>query len=296
MGALSPATRNAQVAMFQRGEVDYLVATDAIGMGLNMDIDHVAFAQLVKFDGLAPRRLAAPELAQIAGRAGRHMNDGTFGTTAEIGPLDQETIDAIEGHRFPPLGFIYWRNSDLDFRSPEALLRSLERRTDVPELVRVRESLDQLTLAALLRDPDVLARATSRARVHLLWETCQIPDFRKILSDAHKHLVAQIFHHLCSAEERLPQDWVARQVARLDSVEGDIDTLLQRIAHIRTWTYVAHRPRWLADAAQWQERTRAIEDRLSDALHQRLTQRFVDRRAAVLARRCLLYTSPSPRD
>jgi ATP-dependent RNA helicase SUPV3L1/SUV3 len=284
-GALSPRTRNAQVAMYQAGEVDHIVATDAIGMGLNMDIDHVAFAQLVKFDGLAPRRLAAPELAQIAGRAGRHMNDGTFGTTAEIGPLDQETIDAIEGHRFPPLTAIYWRNSDLDFRSPEALLRSLERRTTEPELVRVRESLDQMTLAALLRDADVTARATSRARVHLLWETCQIPDFRKILSDAHKHLVAQIFHHLCSPEERLPQDWVARQVARLDSVDGDIDALLQRIAHIRTWTYVAHRPRWLADAAEWQERTRAIEDRLSDALHQRLTQRFVDRRAAVLARR-----------
>ncbi len=284
-GALSPRTRNAQVAMYQEGDVDHIVATDAIGMGLNMDIDHVAFAQLVKFDGLAPRRLQAPELAQIAGRAGRHMNDGTFGTTAEIGPLDSETIEAIEGHRFPPLRFVYWRNSDLDFRSPERLLRSLERRSVEPELIRVREALDHLTLTALMRDRDVMALAGGPARVRLLWDVCQIPDFRKTLSDAHVYLVGQIFRHLSGPEERLPHDWVARHVARLDTVDGDIDALLQRIAHIRTWTYVAQRPNWLADPAHWQERTRAIEDRLSDALHERLTQRFVDRRAAVLARR-----------
>ncbi|MBL8835100.1 MAG: disulfide oxidoreductase [Alphaproteobacteria bacterium] len=284
-GALSPRTRNAQVAMYQQGDVDHIVATDAIGMGLNMDIDHVAFAQLVKFDGLAPRRLQAPELAQIAGRAGRHMNDGTFGTTAEIGPLDPETIEAIEGHRFPPLRFVHWRNSDLDFRSPERLLRSLERRSVEPELIRVREALDHLTLTALMRDRDVMALAGGPARVRLLWDVCQIPDFRKTLSDAHVYLVGQIFRHLSGPEERLPHDWVARHVARLDTVDGDIDALLQRIAHIRTWTYVAQRPNWLADPAHWQERTRAIEDRLSDALHERLTQRFVDRRAAVLARR-----------
>ncbi len=284
-GALSPRTRNAQVAMYQAGDVDHIVATDAIGMGLNMDIDHVAFAQLVKFDGLAPRRLAAPELGQIAGRAGRHMNDGTFGTTAEIGPLEAETIEAIENHRFPALRFVYWRNSELDFRSPERLLRSLERRSIEPELIRVREAIDHLTLSALMRDADTMALAGGPARVRLLWDACQIPDFRKTLSDAHVHLVGQIFRHLCGPEERLPQDWVARHVARLDTVDGDIDALLQRIAHIRTWTYVAHRPNWLADPQMWQERTRAIEDRLSDALHERLTQRFVDRRAAVLARR-----------
>jgi ATP-dependent RNA helicase SUPV3L1/SUV3 len=284
-GALSPRTRNAQVAMYQAGEVDHIVATDAIGMGLNMDIDHVAFAQLAKFDGRGPRRLTDAELAQIAGRAGRHMNDGTFGTTADIGPLEADTIEAIETHRFPPLTHVFWRNSALDFRSPELLLRSLERRAERPELVRVREATDHLTLAALLRDRDLTKRADSRARVALLWDICQIPDFRKILSDGHVQLCGQIFRYLCGPEGILPVDWVARHVDRLQRVDGDIDTLLQRIAHIRTWTYVSHRADWLADPAHWQERTRAIEDKLSDALHERLTQRFVDRRAAVLARR-----------
>ena len=284
-GALSPRTRNAQVAMYQAGEVDHIVATDAIGMGLNMDIDHVAFAQLAKFDGRGPRRLTDAELAQIAGRAGRHMNNGTFGTTADIGPLEADTIEAIETHRFAPLTHVFWRNSALDFRSPEMLLRSLERRADRPELVRIREATDHLTLAALLRDRDLMKRADTRARVALLWDICQIPDFRKVLSDGHVQLCAQIFRYLCGPEGRLPIDWVARHVDRLQRVDGDIDTLLQRIAHIRTWTYVSHRADWLADPAHWKERTRAIEDKLSDALHERLTQRFVDRRAAVLARR-----------
>ncbi len=283
-GALSPRTRNAQVAMYQAGEVDYLIATDAIGMGLNMDIDHVAFAELVKFDGRSPRRLSNAELAQIAGRAGRHMRDGTFGTTHEIGGLDAATVEAIENHRFPPLTGVYWRNPDLDFRSPTALLASLERRPPMPELIRMREADDHMTLAALVRDPGILDLARDPAGVRLLWETCQIPDFRKTMGDAHPRLVGQIFRRL-RTYGRLPTDWIANQVARLDRVEGDIDALLTRLAHIRTWTYVAHRPGWLDDAAAWQERTRAIEDRLSDALHERLTQRFVDRRAAVLMRR-----------
>src|SRR5262245_14678281 len=285
MGALSPRTRNAQVAMYQAGEVDYLVATDAIGMGLNMDVDHVAFAKLVKFDGRSPRRLTAPEIAQIAGRAGRHMNDGSFGTTTEIGPLEPELVAAIESHRFDPLSALFWRNAELDYRSLEGLLRSLERPPPAPGLMRAREADDQAALATLARDPEVAALARSRALLRLQCEVCQIPDFRKTLSDGHTRLLSQVFRHLTGPGGVLPATWVADQIARIDRTEGDIDTLVQRIAHIRTWTYIAHRGDWLQDSKQWQERTRAVEDRLSDALHQSLTQRFVDRRHAVLTRR-----------
>jgi ATP-dependent RNA helicase SUPV3L1/SUV3 len=285
VGALSPRARNAQVGMFEAGEVDYLVATDAIGMGLNMDLDHVAFAKLVKFDGYAPRRLSPAEIAQIAGRAGRHMSDGTFGTTAELEGIDEEIVEAVENHRFDPLHRIYWRNARLDFSAPQMLLKSLEARPPAPGLVPAREADDHQALRALARMPDIAAIASNPARVRLLWEVCQIPDFRKVMSETHARLLAQIFRHLAGAEERLPESWVASQVNRLDRTEGDIDTLMGRIAHIRTWTYVAHRADWLADAAKWQERARAIEDRLSDALHDRLTQRFVDRRSASLVRR-----------
>jgi ATP-dependent RNA helicase SUPV3L1/SUV3 len=284
MGALSPRTRNAQIALYQGGEVDYLVATDAIGMGLNMDVDHVAFAGLSKFDGRVARRLSPAEMAQIAGRAGRHMNDGTFGTTAELGPLDPELVEAIETHSFDPLTALYWRNDALDFASPERLLKSLDQRPPSPVLVRAREAEDQQALAALSRDPELARLAAGPAGVRLLWEVCQIPDFRKILSDAHVRLLGQIFRHLATSG-RLPPDWVAGQIARIDRVDGDIDTLVGRIAHIRTWTYVSHRAGWLTDPGHWQERTRAIEDKLSDALHERLTQRFVDRRHAVLVRK-----------
>lgn len=286
-GALSPRTRNAQVAMYQAGEVDFLVATDAIGMGLNMDIDHIAFAQLAKFDGRGMRRLTPAELGQIAGRAGRHMNDGTFGTTTsvggrELGALDPETITAIEEHRFPPLQAFQWRNSDLDFATPGRLLSSLDAPPPLPVLFRTREADDHLTLAALARDPGI-AELRGERDMRLLWETCQIPDFRKALGDAHVNLVSRIFGHLRN-DGRLPTDWIASQIARLSNVEGDIDTLLERLARIRTWTYVSHRPHWLADAEQWQARAREVEDRLSDVLHERLTQRFVDRRAAALSR------------
>ena len=285
LGALSPRTRNAQVAMFQAGEVDYLVATDAIGMGLNMDVDHVAFAQLSKFDGRSPRRLTPAELAQIAGRAGRHMAHGSFGTTADMGLLDEEEVSRIEEHRFEPLQRLWWRNDDLDTRSVGSLLRSLEAKPPSPLLMRKRDGDDHLALQALVRDPEILALATSKGLVRLLWEVCQIPDFRKILAEAHTRLLGQIYHHLAGPTGRLPTDWVARQVQSLDRTEGDIDTLTQRIAHCRTWAYVAHRPDWVDDAEHWRERARAIEERLSDALHERLTQRFVDRRATVLTRR-----------
>ena len=248
LGALSPRARNAQVAMYQAGEVDYMVATDAIGMGLNMDLDHVAFAKLSKFDGNGPRRLTAAEIAQIAGRAGRHMNDGTFGTTADVGPLDQEIVEAVENHRFDPLTSVWWRNAALDFRSPQQLLRSLDAPPPVPVMLRVREADDQLALAALLRQPEIARRATHPGAVRLLWDVCQIPDFRKVMSEHHARLLGQIWHHLMSPAERLPNDWVASQIVRLDRVDGEIDTLVQRIAHIRTWTYITHRAGWLADS------------------------------------------------
>ena len=285
LGALSPRTRNAQVAMFEAGEVDYLVATDAIGMGLNLDLDHVAFAKLVKFDGRVVRRLTPAEVGQIAGRAGRHMSDGTFGTTGEIGTLEPELVEAVEAHRFDPLRALHWRNRDLDFRSPRLLLRALERPPPAPELIRVRQADDFMALAALARDPEIAELAGNPGAVRLLWEVCQVPDFQKILSDQHARLLGRIYRFLAVGDGCLPEDWVARQIDRIDRSDGDIDTLTARIAHIRTWTYVANRGDWLGDAGHWQARTRAIEDKLSDALHERLTQRFVDRRAATLVRR-----------
>lgn len=285
LGALSPRARNAQVELYQSGEVDYMVATDAIGMGLNMDLDHVCFARLHKFDGSASRRLTAPEMAQIAGRAGRHQNDGTFGTTPDMGTLEPEMVEQIETHRFDPVEALSWRNPRLDFRSLEALLRSLDAPPPVPVLKRKREADDHLTLATLARLPDIREKAVTAKLVRLLWDVCQIPDFRKTMSDVHTRLLQQIYGHLASSSARLPTDWVAGQLTRLDQTAGDIDQLSQRLAHVRTWTYVSFRPDWLRDAAHWQEVARGIEDRLSDALHERLTQRFVDRRGAHLIRR-----------
>jgi ATP-dependent RNA helicase SUPV3L1/SUV3 len=285
LGALSPRTRNAQVGLYQAGEVDYLVATDAIGMGLNMDVDHVAFANLRKFDGRVPRPLEAAEVAQIAGRAGRHMNDGTFGTTGDIGSIAPEIVDAVEGHCFPQLQRLQWRNSDLRLTSIEALLASLNRAPNRGGLIRARDADDQLVLQALAADPEIAERARSPERVRLLWDVCQIPDFRKTLAEQHSRLLGVIFRHLSGPAEKLPVDWLDQQIKRLDRTDGDLDTLIARIANVRTWTYVSHRADWLTDASGWQERSRAIEDRLSDALHDRLTQRFVDRRTTMLVRK-----------
>ncbi|MCH7487528.1 MAG: hypothetical protein IIC04_11130, partial [Proteobacteria bacterium] len=285
LGSLSPRTRNAQVAMYQAGEVDYLVATDAIGMGLNMDVDHVAFAGTRKFDGRHLRDLTPPELAQIAGRAGRHMNDGTFGTTNNIGPLDADTVARIENHHFEPLKFLCWRNPDLDFSSLAALQKSLTEPPRTPGLIKAREAADEQALRHLARDPEIAARAATPASLRLLWDVCRIPDFGKVMSEAHCRLLGAIYEHLSGPGGRLPKDWMAAQVTRLDRADGGIETLSARIAAIRTWTYVSHHPDWLDDAPGWQERTRAIEDKLSDALHRGLTQRFVDKRAAILVKR-----------
>jgi len=285
LGALSPRTRNAQVAMFEAGEVDYLVATDAIGMGLNLSLDHVAFAGLRKFDGRHMRPLTTSEIGQIAGRAGRHMNDGTFGMTPQAGSLRPEIVEAVEAHRFDGIKALYWRNRRLDFGSPKALLRSLERRPRDASLLKVQFAEDQQALASLIRAPEILARATTPEALRLLWDVCQVPDFRKLLTEHHVQLLARLYLHLMDGDGRLPDSWVAGHVAQTDRSDGGIDVLSARIAQIRTWTYIAHRGGWLEDGLHWQGRTREIEDMLSDALHERLTQRFVDRRAAVLAKR-----------
>lgn len=287
MGALSPHTRNAQVAMFQAGEVDYLVATDAIGMGLNMDVAHVAFASLRKFDGKRQRRLTVSEMAQIAGRAGRHQRDGTFGTLAFDGrgqSFDDGEIGAIENHVFPPLDFLYWRTGDPDISSLDALIADLERKPDREGLRAAPESVDLAVLRRLASEEWVRERARSKAMVGRLWAACGLPDFRKTGAEPHSRLVGRVFRHLSEGEGRLPVQWFADELARLDSMQGDVETLADRIAGVRTWSYIAHRPDWLADPEHWAARTREVETRLSDALHQRLTQRFVDRRTAVLMR------------
>jgi len=284
MGRLSPRTRNAQVALYQDKEVDFLVATDAIGMGLNMDVDHVAFAGMTKFDGQKPRPLTAPEIAQIAGRAGRGMKDGTFGVTGDCLPMPDEIVEAVETHAFDTLREIAWRNSDLDFSHIDLLLNTLSAPPPPPGLVRGNDATDYLTLAALARDADVRALADGRARVRMLWEVCQVPDFRKLSDDSHVRFCARMFGHLARGET-LPTDWIAASLQSVNRAEGDIDTLMARLAGVRTWSYIAARADWVADAAHWQGRAREVEDMLSDALHERLTQRFVDRRAAALMRR-----------
>jgi len=284
MGALSPRTRNAQVEMYQNGEVDYLVATDAIGMGLNLDIKHVAFSSLTKFDGRRMRHLAPDELAQIAGRAGRYQTHGSFGVTGEAPPLDEDVVEAITSHSFRPVRKLYWRNARLQFGSVHRLIQSLEERTDDDWLTRVRESDDLRALRTLAADAEVAARATDGPSVRLLWDVCRIPDFRGISHAEHATMLGQIYGFL-HEHGRVPNDWMARQVTRIDRTSGDIDTLSKRLAYIRTWTYVAQRKGWVADEMHWRGETRAVEDRLSDALHGALTQRFVDRRTSVLLRR-----------
>ncbi len=284
MGALSPRTRNAQVEMYQNGDVDYLVATDAIGMGLNLDVNHVAFSATSKFDGNRMRPLMANELAQIAGRAGRHMNNGTFGVTGEAGPLHDEVLEAITENRFQPLSKLYWRNSKLQFGTTKALIASLETHTDNDWLTRVRESDDLGALKTLVEDVEVQARASDGASVTLLWDVCRIPDFRGISGREHADLLSVIYNYL-HEKGQIPQVWLARQINRIDNTQGDIDALSKRLAYIRTWTYVAQRKGWVDDHSHWRDATRAVEDRLSDALHIALTQRFVDRRTSILMRR-----------
>ncbi len=284
MGALSPRTRNAQVALYQSGDVEYLVATDAIGMGLNLDVDHVAFASDRKFDGYQFRKLNPAELAQIAGRAGRATRNGTFGTTGRCPPFETELAQALESHSFEPIKVLQWRNTALDFSSVGALQASLAAPPKESGLTRAPIAEDILVLDHAARDDEIRALATTRAAVERLWDVCQVPDYRKIAPATHAELATTLYGFLMR-EGSIPIDWFARQVELADHAEGDIDTLSNRIAHIRTWTFAANRPDWLADPEHWQGVTRAVEDKLSDALHERLTERFVDRRTSVLMRR-----------
>ncbi|PCI34381.1 MAG: disulfide oxidoreductase [Alphaproteobacteria bacterium] len=288
MGSLSPRTRNKQVELYQNGDVDFLVATDAIGMGLNMDIDHVCFASTSKFDGRRMRSLTASELAQIAGRAGRYMNNGTFGCLQDGADdqagLSDEMISAVENHDFAPLTVLQWRNSALDFSHPTALIRSLDAAPGRKGLSRTLENIDLTSLRQLINTPDIRSLLGGPAALKNLWEVCQIPDFRRVSDDEHIRLLGQIYRQTSADSGTLGPDWLAGHITPLDRTDGDVDTLSARIAHIRTWTYISHRASWFDDAKYWQELTRDIEDRLSDALHERLTHRFVDRRMSVLMR------------
>ena len=285
LGALSPRTRNAQVALYQSGDVDYIVATDAIGMGLNMDVDHVAFASTRKFDGFQYRQLNPSELGQVAGRAGRYMNDGTFGVTGEADPFEQETVERLESHNFDAVRMLQWRNRELDFGSLERLRQSLNQLPQAQGLTRAQPNADLLALEALARDPATRDLAASKKDVERLWEVCQIPDYRNISNSEHASIVSKIFQYLQTGDGFIDEDWFVRQLKFCENTQGDLDTLSNRISHIRTWTFVANRPDWLKAPLYWQSYAREIEDKLSDALHERLTQRFIDRRTSVLMKR-----------
>ncbi len=282
LGALSPRTRNAQVALYQSGDVDYIVATDAIGMGLNLNVDHVALAGIRKFDGQNHRMLTPAELAQIAGRAGRHMNDGTFGVTGDVEPLDNDLVERLEGHVFDPIRVLQWRTRDLDFSSLDALRDSLRQIPGHARLTRARMADDVLALENVSADREINDLARGPAAVSALWDVCQIPDYRKISSQNHAELVATLYKAIMTGDRKIDEDWFAKQVALADRTDGDLDTLSNRLSHIRTWTFVSNRPDWLRDPAHWQEKTRAIEDTLSDAMHECLTQRFVDAKTSAL--------------
>ncbi len=282
MGSLSPKTRNAQVALFQSGQVDFLVATDAIGMGLNMDIDHVAFSGLTKFDGKRTRHLFAQEAGQIAGRAGRFTNTGTFGVTGDCDDMDEDLVAAIENHRFDSLMAAQWRNRDLDFSSIETLLRSLTRPTPSPSLMLAKEALDEKALRHLVQIDDIAFKVRNPVSLRTLWDVCQLPDFRKVSLDEHLKTVEFLFWSRMSPDGFVPEDWFEEQLGYLDRLDGDIDTLAGRLAGVRTLSYIANRPNWLKHIELWRDRTRDLEERLSDKLHEGLMKRFVDARTSAL--------------
>ncbi|MDD1531404.1 helicase [Bradyrhizobium sp. WBOS7] len=290
LGSLSPRTRNAQVEMFQNGDVDYLVATDAVGMGLNLDVDHVAFASDRKFDGYQFRRLTPSEFAQIAGRAGRATRNGTFGTTGRCAPFEPELVNALQNHTFDAVKMLQWRNSKLDFSSLGALQVSLNLAPGHEALTRAPVAEDMRVLDHAARDGEVRDIAHGKVAVERLWEACQVPDYRKLSPAAHAELVTTLYGFLMR-KGCIPDAWYEAQVTQADRIDGDIDTLSARIAQIRTWTFVANRPDWLKDPERWQGITREVENKLSDALHERLTERFVDRRTSVLMRRLRENTS-----
>lgn len=282
MGALSPRTRNAQVELYQSGEVDFLVATDAIGMGLNLDVDHIAFAASTKFDGRRHRPLRPSEMAQIAGRAGRFRNLGTFGETGDCKPFEDELVHRIENHTFEPVGSLEWRNSALDLSSLQRLMTTLAIPSGTPVLRQNPSALDEWVLRRIALEPDIEAETDKEIRVRRLWDLCRLPDFRKAGHEGHFRLVQSLYEHLADPDARLSDVAMANRMERLADDQGDIPALQQRLAGIRTWTYAAYRDDWLENPALWRDKARAMEDRLSDALHEALTERFVDRRTTAL--------------
>jgi len=280
MGSLSPKTRNSQVELYQSGDVDYLVATDAIGMGINMDIEQISFSNLRKFDGKKIRRLRITEISQIAGRAGRYKNDGCFGLTGDCENLEPDEIDRIEKHKLDDIRFLYWRNSNLDFQDPESLIRSLERKSGNKSLLRIAESVDENILRHLTRDKKIKFASEN---LKLLWECCQIPDFQK-KAFTHINVVTKVFNFLTTKKKRIPNDYMKNQLKGLNKYHGNIDMISNKISDVRTWSYVANKKNWVENSDYWIEASKNIEDFLSERLHQELTKSFIDKRISVLSR------------
>mgnify|MGYP001315456368 FL=1 len=283
MGSLSPKTRNAQVSLYQSGDVDYLVATDAIGMGINMDLDNVYFSNLKKFDGKKLRRLNLSEIGQIAGRAGRYLNDGSFGITGEAGEISSEEIDLIENHKFEEIRMLYWRNSKLNFSSASNLLKSLEEKPNKEWLRRIYECEDEKVLKYFLKENSPQVNNYTENQIKLLWECCQIPDFVKKNYGHHLEVVNKVFEFLNEKKGKITNQYMKKQLQQLDKLEGNVDSISNRIANVRTWSYVSNKVNWVENQDYWVERTKNLEDKLSDRLHEELTKSFIDKRASVLA-------------
>ena len=284
MGSLSPKTRNAQVELYQSGDVDFLVATDAIGMGINMDLDNVYFSNLKKFDGRKLRKLNLSEIGQIAGRAGRYLNDGSFGITGQCKEINAEEVDLLENHKFEEIQFLYWRNSNLNFENPSALIRSLDEKPNKGWLRKINECEDEKALKFFLRDKNLENIKFDKYKLSLLWECCQIPDFVKKTYGNHYDVIGNVFNFLNSEKGKISDDFMRLQLVKLDKLEGNVDSLSNRIANVRTWSYVSNKNNWIENQNYWIEKTKLLEDKLSDRLHEELTKTFIDKRASVLAR------------
>ena len=284
MGSLSPKTRNAQVDLYQSGDVDFLVATDAIGMGINMNIDHVSFSNLRKYDGKKIRGLRNTEIGQISGRAGRYKNDGSFGITGDCEALTSEQIEKLENHKFDSVVNIYWRNSSLDFSSIKKFIESLNKPPSIPNLLRNRELIDENMFKFLTTEKSQLKINNEENHISKLWECCQIPDFTKSSYNEHMEIVTSVFNFLTSDKEKITNDWMKKQVSNLDNLIGNIDAIANRISHVRTWSYVANKRNWVENNDYWIAKTKDIEDKLSDRLHEELSKSFVDKRISILSR------------
>ena len=284
MGSLSPKTRNAQVELYQSGDVDFLVATDAIGMGINMDLDQVYFSNLKKFDGRKLRKLNLSEIGQIAGRAGRYLNDGSFGITGECKEINAEEVDLLENHKFEEIQYLFWRNSNLNFNNPASLIKSLDERPNKKWLRKINECEDEKALKFFLRDKNLDNVEFDEKKLNLLWECCQIPDFVKKTYGNHYQVIESVFKYLNSENGKISNEYMQLQLLKLDKLDGNVDSLSNRIANVRTWSYVSNKNNWIENQNYWIEKTKLLEDKLSDRLHEELTKTFIDKRASVLAR------------